>query len=436
MRKDLSGKPNISNFRHIKYQRPTTTYYTEEDGTYIEEESQNTLYKRNYVKKEIIKDIWDDTKSKYKKILIKKIGAKKIAIGVAIVIGTIFLLLLMASIISIIFGATTSDYSLLASQCPTVEVINTDCIDGECSNKYDGEVEFEDYIAGVVAAKSGTSQKSIEYYKTEAVSARTYYFNNFNFSCEVEGNSNYQPYIDVEDSPYSDIIKQAVQDTRGEAIIEEEQNSNQEDDSPSISQTEALYLIEEQNYTYKEVIKHYYGQEAEIKNVNTSNSQSVNGFINPVNNSSCTSAFECRVHPIYNTYDSHSGLDLGAAPGTPIYAAKSGRIVSVTKTVPGYSDVYSYGNNILIDHGDNTKTRYAHLLYGSIPNNIVVGATVKQGEVIGQVGATGTVTGPHLHYEVYIYGNRTNPVNYIDLSNIGNTGQCNTNNIPLSYCGL
>ena len=94
----------------------------------------------------------------------------------------------------------------------------------------------------------------------------------------------------------------------------------------------------------------------------------------------------------------HLGLDIAASNGTPIYAAESGLIILAR-------DFFYRGNNILIDHGFDFKTSYSHLA------EILVneGDLVKRGELIGFMGATGRVTGPHLHFEVIFIGEKLNP---------------------------
>ena len=94
----------------------------------------------------------------------------------------------------------------------------------------------------------------------------------------------------------------------------------------------------------------------------------------------------------------HLGLDIAAASGTPIYAAESGLVILAR-------NFFYKGNNILIDHGFDFKTSYSHLA------KIVVneGDLVKRGELIGFIGSTGRVTGPHLHFEVIFIGEKLNP---------------------------
>lgn len=101
-------------------------------------------------------------------------------------------------------------------------------------------------------------------------------------------------------------------------------------------------------------------------------------------------------------YDNHAGIDFKAEEGTEIKAAASGTVV-----YSAYKG--SYGNLVVIDHGNGTQTYYAHCseLY------ISIGQTINQGDVIATVGATGNTTGQCLHFELRINGNPVNPLPYI-----------------------
>ena len=100
----------------------------------------------------------------------------------------------------------------------------------------------------------------------------------------------------------------------------------------------------------------------------------------------------------------HKGIDIGVPIGTSIIAVKSGTVVE-----SGYSSDYGY--HVTIDHGNGVKTRYAH----NSKNVVSVGDWVSAGQLIALSGNTGYSTGPHLHFEVHINGNRVNPANYIRL---------------------
>lgn len=196
-----------------------------------------------------------------------------------------------------------------------------------------------------------------------------------------------------------------------------------------ISLVGAYYLIDGVNYKSDEVIKYYYGDDIEVKDASIIIGENINGFINPLSTLNCTSAFGGRIHPTTGKQSYHSGIDFGAAGGTPIYATKSGVISRIVRDVTiinaktsSSNNGYGYGNNIIIDHQDGTSTLYAHMKYGSIPSSLSVGDEVTQGEEIGQVGTTGVSTGNHLHYEVRINNSAVNPADYMDLS--AATGTC------------
>ena len=124
--------------------------------------------------------------------------------------------------------------------------------------------------------------------------------------------------------------------------------------------------------------------------------------------SSCltlTSAFGYRIHPISGQPHSHTGIDVSAAGGTPIYAAKGGQVIM---SEYGSGVNWSYGNFVVIDHGDGTTTLYAHMSSRAVSE----GELVQQGQTIGAVGTTGNVKGAHLHFEVRINGQRTDPEAY------------------------
>lgn len=115
-----------------------------------------------------------------------------------------------------------------------------------------------------------------------------------------------------------------------------------------------------------------------------------------------TSPFGARNDPINAMTGIHEGLDMGASTGTPVMASGDGQIVWA-----GWRD--RYGNLVEIDHGNGLRTRYGHLSKVMV----MVGAKVSRGSVIGLVGETGRTTGPHLHYEVRMGEQATNPMKFI-----------------------
>jgi len=116
---------------------------------------------------------------------------------------------------------------------------------------------------------------------------------------------------------------------------------------------------------------------------------------------SVTSGFGVRMHPVYRVYRMHNGIDIGASHGASVVAADSGTVIT-----SAYNS--SYGNYIVISHGNGFTTLYAHLSSRKVGD----GATVSKGQVIGLVGSTGVSTGPHLHFEVSVSGSRANPQKY------------------------
>lgn len=106
-----------------------------------------------------------------------------------------------------------------------------------------------------------------------------------------------------------------------------------------------------------------------------------------------------RRHPVLDVVRPHEGTDYGAPTGTPIKAAGAGRV-----RFSGWKG--GYGRTVILQHGDNITTLYAHM--SRVGKGIKQGARVKQGETIGYVGASGMVTGPHLHYEFRVNGSPRN----------------------------
>ncbi|MGI9291078.1 MAG: peptidoglycan DD-metalloendopeptidase family protein [Gammaproteobacteria bacterium] len=107
-----------------------------------------------------------------------------------------------------------------------------------------------------------------------------------------------------------------------------------------------------------------------------------------------------RRHPVLNTIRAHKGVDYAAATGTPVMAAGEGKVIFRGKKG-------GYGNTVILQHGGNITTLYAHLSrFNSKARN---GSRVKQGQVIGYVGQTGLASGPHLHYEYRRHGVHLNP---------------------------
>jgi len=148
--------------------------------------------------------------------------------------------------------------------------------------------------------------------------------------------------------------------------------------------------------------------------------------IQPIENKLLTHAaagFGMKMHPIYRIKSHHEGMDFAAPVGTPVRATGDGQVVET-------QSAGAQGIKVVIDHGYEYKTVYAHLDRFAV----ITGQKVTRGEIIGNVGNTGMSTAPHLHYEVHKNGKPVDPINYFfneltpaafarirDLSNLGRT---------------
>jgi len=115
-----------------------------------------------------------------------------------------------------------------------------------------------------------------------------------------------------------------------------------------------------------------------------------------------SSPFGWRIHPITQKRSLHTGTDIAASSGTQITAAGAGVVI-----MAGWNT--AYGNMTIIDHGKGISTLYGH----QSALNVTEGQAVQANQVIGYVGSTGWSTGPHLHFEVRVSGNPTDPLQYV-----------------------
>ena len=120
-------------------------------------------------------------------------------------------------------------------------------------------------------------------------------------------------------------------------------------------------------------------------------------YIGPI-----TSPYGWRTHPISGVSRYHSGIDIGADYGDPVLAADAGTVA--------YADWFGgYGNAVIIEHGGGISTLYGH----NSSLLVSVGQSVRKGQPIAYAGSTGYSTGPHVHFEVRINGEPTNPMDYL-----------------------
>lgn len=129
--------------------------------------------------------------------------------------------------------------------------------------------------------------------------------------------------------------------------------------------------------------------------------QTQRGFLKPTTGR-FADGFGKRLHPITHQVVFHEGLDLAPGKGARVVASQTGKVIFA-------GNRSGYGRLIILDHGQGITSYYAHL------DKILVreGAQVKRGDLIGKVGETGKVTGPHLHFEIRVNGKPQNPLLYL-----------------------
>ncbi|MEK6190601.1 MAG: M23 family metallopeptidase [Carnobacterium alterfunditum] len=173
------------------------------------------------------------------------------------------------------------------------------------------------------------------------------------------------------------------------------------------------YFADDSNRDFIQIASYSYDPNAEpvvrtnslkVQNVQILGVANENGFAWPSSvTQRTTSQFGMRLHPVYKDMRLHAGTDIAdvGVHGTPVLSAKDGTVVYA-------APLSTYGNLVMIDHGDGVQTRYAHLS----GFNVSQGDKVAQGQVVGYVGNTGIGTGSHLHFEIRIDGIPYNPLNF------------------------
>lgn len=115
-----------------------------------------------------------------------------------------------------------------------------------------------------------------------------------------------------------------------------------------------------------------------------------------------SSPFGRRVNPVSGKAGFHAGVDIANDPGTPIHCTADGRVAFASWDG-------GYGKLVIVDHGNGYQTYYGHLSQ----IRTAAGLRLKKGDVVGLMGATGETTGPHVHYEIRLYGVPVNPIKYM-----------------------
>lgn len=181
----------------------------------------------------------------------------------------------------------------------------------------------------------------------------------------------------------------------------EEANALLEELKNNLEEAEAYYaeMDAENQRIYQEIVE----MEEELRKSSASAVKGTGTFAWPAKIAGhVTSKYGWRINPVLGYEAFHNGIDIGGLGyGADILAADGG-----TVTTSAYSS--SYGNYIVISHGNGYTTLYAHMSKRVASK----GDVVQQGDLIGYVGSTGNSNGPHLHFEVWYNGSRTDPLNY------------------------
>jgi murein DD-endopeptidase MepM/ murein hydrolase activator NlpD len=153
-----------------------------------------------------------------------------------------------------------------------------------------------------------------------------------------------------------------------------------------------------------ENLARYRRESAHLRKIRRTYSEPLTGSLNLVQPCEGTRSSSFGLRRIFNgeSRNPHSGMDLAAPEGTPVVAAAAGRVIDV-------GNYFFSGNIIVVDHGLGFLTLYAHLS----AMDVAIGDPVRGGEQIGRVGATGRVTGPHLHFSVYLNSVAVDPALFL-----------------------
>lgn len=290
------------------------------------------------------------------------------------------------------------------------ELIRTNFINGEASavevllcsddfSEYLTRVQFlsslADYEQGLINGINGDIEKINETVKQ--------------IDKEKENIAKLQTEIDKKIAEI-DKLQSAVEENQAKVeanqnVILEKVNSN----------SNYLASLNNQSSEYKQMIAEYQAEIArfdrQIESLLQSNGSSGNGILENSSGLICPLQYSGRYisSPFYRNSDGsyHGALDIcvyGGTYGLNISAAESGRVITA-------SYHWSYGNYIVIDHGNGLSTLYAHCSALAVS----AGQSVSKGQTIGYVGSTGNSSGPHLHFEVRINGSRTDPAKYISV---------------------
>lgn len=165
-------------------------------------------------------------------------------------------------------------------------------------------------------------------------------------------------------------------------------------------------IVEKSINEYQTVIREKFPKNAKFVNYSSKNIPEILLTVNlhsPLHSGRITSKFGKRSDPITGKEKFHNGLDISAELDTPIHAVLPG-------TVTQSERIGGYGNCIILDHGNNIKTLYAHCNR----LNVTTGDIVNRGQEVASVGSSGKSTGEHLHFEILINEKKMNPEKFLN----------------------
>jgi len=199
--------------------------------------------------------------------------------------------------------------------------------------------------------------------------------------------------------------EKAAQLEKAEAEIEEKIRKAQEEAARKAREEAERKRKEEEERKKQEAANKQQNQQSSSSSSSSNKTPVITGkYVWPTESSymKVSSYFGWRTSPLTGKPEYHNGVDIPAAYGSAIYAADGGTVIISEKH-------YSYGNYIVIDHGNGLSTLYAH----NTKNLVKVGDVVDRGQQIATCGSSGDSTGNHLHFSVRVDGSPVNPMNYI-----------------------
>lgn len=203
------------------------------------------------------------------------------------------------------------------------------------------------------------------------------------------------------------VIQQKAKETSLKAMKSEKEEYVEKLTAEEKENQKELEKFEEDKKRIQAELERIAKEEAAKAETNITQNPSSSGYIFPVQGLSKANINNKN----YPSYTGHTGVDVNiGVTGKNVVAVKAGTVITSEARISG-GKYYSYGEYIVISHGDGTMTLYAHMLAGS--RKVKTGDKVEQGQVIGIVGSTGNSTGTHLHFEVRVGGKPVNPLPYL-----------------------